>query len=329
MFILYVDDSGSIKNADEEHFVLAGLAVFEQQIYYLINDLDQIVSSFGIGPHEQIELHGSHMYSGKTMPWRGVKSKEDRAKMIQDALRILLRASTNKVKAFGVVVEKKSLTSANPIEFAFEEICNRFNLFLSRYYQNRGGREEDKQKGLIVMDESHHEQPLQALAQEFRVNGTRWGNLRNIAEVPLFVDSRASRLIQLADLIAYSMWRKYEFQDGRFLDPITGRFDADGGVIHGMVHWKPKNKDCWCPACMSRALRIESEMPKKIHVLSDEERAQRIAETAEVIETSNDPEDFERAFGKIAPPKLTEAPPPESVEKRKSKVNLTKKQEKS
>jgi hypothetical protein len=78
--------------------------------------------------------------------------------------------------------------------------------------------------------------------------------MRNIAEVPLFVDSKASRLIQLADLIAFSMWRRYEYQDGRFFDPIIGRFDADGGVIHGLVHCRAAGKDCYCPACMSRSL---------------------------------------------------------------------------
>jgi hypothetical protein len=169
MFILYIDDSGSIKNPDEQHFVLAGLAVFERQIYHLINDLDNVVSSFALGDESQIELHGSPMYTGKTLPWRGEKDRETRNKMIQDALAVLTRASKS-VKAFGVVVEKKAITNANPVEYAFEEICNRFDLYLSRIYQSRGGRDEDKQKGLIVMDESHHEKPLQALARDFRAN---------------------------------------------------------------------------------------------------------------------------------------------------------------
>ncbi len=58
-------------------------------------------------------------------------------------------------------------------------------------------------------------------------------------------------------------------------------------------------------------------MPRKTHTLTDEERAKRIRETAREIGTSNDPEDFERAFGKIVPKRLAETPP-ESVEKRKS-----------
>ena len=74
------------------------------------------------------------------------------------------------------------------------------------------------------MDESNYEQPLQALAREFRISGTRWGDLRNMAEVPLFVDSRASRLVQLADLLAFALWRRYEKNDAIFFDTIVSKF---------------------------------------------------------------------------------------------------------
>ena len=38
------------------------------------------------------------------------------------------------------------------------------------------------------------ETSLQKLSREFRKAGTRWGSLKNIADTPFFVDSRASRL---------------------------------------------------------------------------------------------------------------------------------------
>jgi len=58
--------------------------------------------------------------------------------------------------------------------------------------------------------------------------------LRNLAEVPAFIDSRASRLLQLADLIAYSVFRRYQWNDSLFFDIIRGRFDREGGVEHGL-----------------------------------------------------------------------------------------------
>lgn len=45
-------------------------------------------------------------------------------------------------------------------------------------------------------------------------------------------------------------------------------------------------------------------MPKKKHILSDAERRKRLRETAEALGTSDNPNDFERAFRKVtAPPK--------------------------
>lgn len=250
MFILYIDGSGAVQNPEERHFVLAGVAVFERQIFHLIQALDSLVESFGLGPADQIELHGNPMYSGRREPWRSVPRAE-RVAMMQQALGQLVSSSKG-IRAFGVAVNKQAKSPDDPVEYAFEEMSNRFNLFLSRNYKDRGGRDQDRQKGLIVMDESHYEQPLQALARDFRINGTRWGHLRNLAEVPLFVDSRASRLVQLADLVAYAMWRQYEHDDGRFLKPIIPRFDKSGGVFHGLVHFRGANEDCYCPACMSR-----------------------------------------------------------------------------
>lgn len=255
MFLLYIDGSGSVGNPDEKHFILAGVAVFERQIFHMIEELDSLVNSFNLGPSNQIELHGSPMYQGKRGPWSTVQ-RAQRLTMMHDALQVLTHASQS-VRAFGVAVDKQSIAPKDPVEYAFEEISNRFNLYLTRHFHSRGGRDEDKQKGLIVMDESHYEQPLQALAREFRIIGTRWGHLRNLAEVPLFVDSKASRLIQLADLVAFAMWRQYEHQDGRLFKPIISRFDSSGGVLHGLVHQRSAAEQCYCPACMSR------ERPKR------------------------------------------------------------------
>ena len=87
---------------------------------------------------------------------------------------------------------------------------------------------------------------------EFRTLGTRWKVIRNIPEVPLFVDSHASRAVQLADHIAYAVYRRYEAKDTSFLDVIASRFDEEGGVIHGLAHKQTIDPDCRCLACATR-----------------------------------------------------------------------------
>lgn len=54
----------------------------------------------------------------------------------------------------------------------------------------------------------------------------------------MFVDSKATRLIQLADLVAYSIFRYHERQDNRFLPLFSHKFDRDGQQVHGLLHWR-------------------------------------------------------------------------------------------
>lgn len=253
MYILYVDDSGSVANANEKFFVLAGVAVYERALYHLIEATDNCVRTFGIGDENDIELHATDIYGGRGTPWSSVKSKPPREQMMYQVLDLIASQRASAVRLFAVAVDKQGVSPHDPIQTAFEEICNRFNLFLQRNHD----RTSHNNRGLIVMDESKHEKPLQSLARNFRVNGARWGKFRYLAEVPLFVDSKATRLIQLADMVAWSVFRRYEFSDGRFFDRLLQNFDVDGGVIHGLFHARgaDRGERCPCPACLTRESR--------------------------------------------------------------------------
>lgn len=245
MHILYIDDSGSVASATEQYFVLGGVAIFERGLYHQIRAVDTCVEAFGLGDPHDIELHASPMYAGRGF-WHQVRNRSAREQMITAALGTLQRRPS--IRLFAVAIDKQAASPRDSIEIAFEEICNRFNLFLTRIHNRRG----DSQRGLIVMDKSIHERPLQILARKYRIDGARWGHFRYLAEVPLFVDSAASRMVQLADLVAWSTFRKYELSDGRFFDPLLPLFDADGGVLHGLYHHRRMSEHCYCPACFSR-----------------------------------------------------------------------------
>jgi hypothetical protein len=90
------------------------------------------------------------------------------------------------------------------------------------------------QRGLMLCDESSTEHRIQTLAREFKYNGHSYGKTRNYSEVPVFLNSTASRLIQLADLVAYAMFRHYESGDSQYFDIFKHRFDSEGGVTHGL-----------------------------------------------------------------------------------------------
>ena len=254
MYLLYVDGSGSVKNPNETYFILGGISVYERQIFHLIKQVDEYVESLKLGPTEEIELHASVIARGSQRPWKGIPRKS-RLQIIEDALEVV-RTTHKTNKLFAVAVHKAHYSPNDPVEHSFEEICNRFDRQLGRFYKRSGYSSAEAQRGLVVMDKSdNYESALQSLARTFRIHGTRWGSLRNMAEVPMFVDSQASRILQIADLTTWAVWRRYEYQDTRYFDKIVSRFDSEGGVLHGLVHLSPDYENCVCPACLSRSIR--------------------------------------------------------------------------
>jgi hypothetical protein len=227
MYLLYVDDAGSIKNRNERFFVLAGLAIFERQIFHLDIALEKLATEITPGNATLLEFHGNEMQSGRNR-WRGLGSREKRRRHICEALQQGLALKGNWA-LFGVVIEKSVIDDSQIMEHAFAQLCSRFDMFLGRLH-----KKGDTQRGLIIMDESVRETELQQLARHFRDKGHQWGKLRNLVDVPFFVSSQATRLVQYADLVAYALWRAYEHDDGQFFEIIAAHFDNDGEKQHGL-----------------------------------------------------------------------------------------------
>lgn len=243
MHLLYLDDSGSVKNASDRHIILAGLSVFERVPYWLSARLDELAHELWPDSPQSLEFRGADIMSGRKH-WRGIP-KDVREAAYERSLRIL--TASKEPRLFGAVIHKAAMSPNDPMEFAFEQVCNRFDRFLGRLHQRN-----DTQRGLIVLDESTHETTLQRLAREFRTSGHRWGELHNLSEVPLFVDSRATRMIQYADLIAYALRQYYERGNSKLFDIVSGKFDAEGGITHGLVHFTPSDSVCNCFSCRQR-----------------------------------------------------------------------------
>lgn len=252
MHLLYRDDSGSAVNRTEQYLVLAGVSVFEAQVAWITQKLDELAQQ--IAPNEplSVEFHASEIFSRRRPPWNGLSRDEARG-VIKQVLRVLADAYGS-ARVFACAVHKASFPSRDPMELAFEELCSRFELYLRRLESNG-----DKQRGLLILDRSSYETSLQSLARSFRSQGTRWGVIRKLADIPMFVDSSASRVVQLADHVAYAVFRRYEASDTSYFDIIDRKFDADEGRLHGLVHKQSINPECMCPACLSRRLSLRGE----------------------------------------------------------------------
>jgi len=226
MYLLYSDESGTTHDANQQYFVLAGFCVFERQGFWISSELDKIAARFNPADPASVELHGSPMLNGQKN-WRGFP-KQDREQAIKDSLQVFVDSHPSN-RLFASVIKKASVSPKDPVEVAFEQLASRFDQYLMRLH-----KAGNTQRGLIVFDKSTYETTIQSLAIDFRTVGHTWGIVRNFAEVPLFLDSRASRLIQLADLIAYAIFRHFEKEDSRFFTQIKSGFDAEGGIVHGL-----------------------------------------------------------------------------------------------
>lgn len=227
MHFLYVDESGSVGDPTQRFFVLAGFSVFEREPHWIDKDLNDIAGRFNARQPEAVELHGHPMRSGQGR-WRHVP-RPDRENALVDALIIGIRQRYPSVRVFASVLEKAKFPGQDIAQIAFEQISSRFDQYLGRLH-----RKGNTQRGLILFDKCATERHLQSLARELKTTGHTFGITRNFAEVPVFVDSEATRLIQLADLVAYAVFRHFEHEDSRLFDIISHCFDNEGGVQHGL-----------------------------------------------------------------------------------------------
>lgn len=250
MFFLYLDDSGSPSNSSEEHFVLGGICVPENSIYWLTNELEKLATTVYSEDPDSVEFHASAMFGGWEYPWNlggFKKDKSNRINMIKNVL-LTLKNANQDVVSFACAVHKSSFPGKDQVKLAFEDLISRFDMYLSRIFR----RDAVEQRGIIILDQSAHETSLQQEAIRFRQSGTRWRRVNNICEVPFFVNSKASRIIQLADHIAYAVFRRYDAGDLSYFNCLEGRFDSENGIIHGLCHKQLNNANCTCPACLTR-----------------------------------------------------------------------------
>jgi hypothetical protein len=272
MYLLFLDESGA--HAASPVFILAGLAVHENDVWCLQNRLDRVLldnlSPVGVN-HLDFELHATEIKSpnrrrvprGGTRrikapvvsPWAAVPSAV-RSSVLRDTYQALSSYrpvnSLFPVALFGAVVDA---VYGDRAKRAYDLVFNKFDEMLDRQYRERGG---ERQRGLIIHDEHQIERDLQDWTTDWRYIGSRIGKLNNVVHVPLFTDSRSSRLLQAADFVAFALWRNYGVKDERWLTDLLPGFDHVDTALHGLIHVWPGfgRLPCSCPPCHERAGRL-------------------------------------------------------------------------
>jgi hypothetical protein len=246
MYILYLDESGI--SPDSSYFVLAGLAVFEREIYWYAKDVDDIQAKYLPDIHYPVEFHVSPLRqkdSDKVPEPFNCLDVATRRQLVKDMYQIV---RNRKGSLFGIAIEKAWCVREEPYERAFEDLTSRFDLFLRRINIPAGANE---QRGIIAVAESSYRRNLEVLGERFRGGSTRWGQLRTISDVPFFLPAKNTRLLQLADFCSNAIFGRYNSGLTSDFDVIAPRFDRDEARIHGLAHLT-RDHECQCPACITR-----------------------------------------------------------------------------
>lgn len=128
-------------------------------------------------------------------------------------------------------------------DIAFEQVVTRFNTFIERTGPSDAC-------GLMVQDNNESAaRRLTTLMLRFHAAGTKFKEIPRIVETPLFVDSRFTSLVQMADLGGYATRRYFERGEADLFMRIYPRVDRARGRAVGIRHYTGKHP-CDCMVCV-------------------------------------------------------------------------------
>lgn len=268
VYLLALDESGTHGTAS--CLVIAGLAIHELDARPLADVLEAVLakhlSPLGLDSVAH-ELHSADLRDpsrgeparggyGPKPPseWLGIERRVRNA-VIDDTYDAI--ATYQPVDpayppvVLGAVIERKHRKFNEADEKAYNHVLHRFDDMLLRLNRKAAA----KQQGIVLHDRRLKlEQSIQDWARKWQRTGSR---LDHLALVPVFADSKASRLLQAADFVAYGIYRSYS-QDSRdpsradLLWPLVDTLPD--GRMSGVIHLTPSfdATGCQCRPCASR-----------------------------------------------------------------------------
>jgi hypothetical protein len=152
------------------------------------------------------------------------------------------------IRLFAECVDKTQLNSkvltGTVDEHAFEQVVARFEQYLKIY----SASSRRTQFGLLVHDNNETVKHRHtALMKKFHSHGTRFTDISNIIETPMFVDSQLTSMIQIADLCSYALRRYLENGENSLFDEVFKRADQKNGKAVGVRHFSKST--CICKIC--------------------------------------------------------------------------------
>lgn len=245
MHLLYLDESGS---TDADHFVIAGFIIHWRGVEALSASVDQLIRH-RIGDSDALELHAGQIRSGRRR-WSRIprNARKQLTEDVVELLRAQASSAAHPLTLLGTVADRSFVDESIIYEQAYRAI---FGL-CERWMRSR----DDRTRCMIIADKTRLEAMIQSLARPNLHGSTRESVSQNrnspFLEPPLFIDSRISRQVQLADFVAHWTYRAYEHDDVSIFGQLQQAFEQKGRVLSGLVHLTADSYRCRCIACRSR-----------------------------------------------------------------------------
>jgi len=166
-------------------------------------------------------------------------------------------ASWRDLRLFGGAVNRawfnKTPRRLDMFEFAFDNIVNRFQAFLTnraKFLQNSGkGAEAKDCIGILIEDNNATVSArVTLLMRKFHKDGTLFGTVDRIIETPLFVDSELTCMVQVADIAAYAIRRFLDNNESALFNLFYQRVDKAREAPVGLRHFV--DHGCLCKICL-------------------------------------------------------------------------------
>ena len=259
MYFFYFDESGSrdpssgTKQSPKDHlYVLLAVGMFERQwrpferdITLLKNELSDYLYRDGKGRFElaDCEVKSNWIRNPNERKKRSIflhsLSAEDMQRLTDTFFRQVSERST---VIIATVIDKRCLlpymTHETLHKKAYEFVLERIQHYMREYHR--------KHLALVVMDDTS-KQLNRAVAMKhsfFQMSGNQNMSFPAIVEYPFFTRSELSNGVQLADLLAYNVYRAFRDEDPNY--PFFARMipniyrGRDQITLHGLKVW-PEN----------------------------------------------------------------------------------------
>ena len=250
MRILYLAEWGVEQEAS--YYVLAGLAVPEEEVRWYSQDLDALQTDYFHEETSPLYLSASALLTrGGTEvsePWNRLP-EDDRGALVDKIYEIL---SKRRGVLFASAVEKlhAAIMDHEPDQRAFEDLTARFNAFMARVNSPGASENAEEERTFLVLS-SAGDDAANGLPQSINDRRTWLRDLKNMVDMPLLAPARHSRMLQYAEFCSAAVYERYHSKLTGHFDRIASRFDQEDGVLHGLAHHSG-DYQCSCIACFSR-----------------------------------------------------------------------------